>query len=143
MKFYVAIASALAARNNCEDRQMFDVAHEWRDYIDYVVARHAPRGSGFDNGTTLNADCTRIGGRAPQRLVFDTAFHHMHESGVYDGWTHHQVWVYPWFDGLDIRITGRDRADIKDYIAEIFHTLASEEVLTFGEWREQRRKNHG
>jgi hypothetical protein len=135
MKFYVAIASAIAARNHCNERGLFELAGEWLDYIQALVKAHAPSGSGFDNGTHLDVDNTQIGGNKPQRLVFDVPFHHMNEHGYYDGWTHHQVWVYPWFDGFSVRVTGRDRNSIKDFIADTFSLLGNVEVLSLHEWR--------
>lgn len=135
MKFFIAIASAIAAKNACEERGNFEMSREWDDYISDAIKLHAPSGSGFDRGTTLNTDASAIGGRKPQRLVFDTAFHHMTEHGMYDGWTEHQVWVYPWFDGFDIRITGRNRNDIKDYIGDVFHALSQNNVMTLADWR--------
>ena len=52
----------------------------------HLVAMNLPCGSGFDNGTNLDFDKSH-----QNRLVFTTAFHHMDESGMYDGWTEHEV----------------------------------------------------
>jgi hypothetical protein len=50
----------------------------------------------------------------------------MDEHGCYDGWTHHKVIVKAsLWAGIDIRVTGRDRNQIKEYIAEQFNSLAS------------------
>jgi hypothetical protein len=138
MKFYVAIASAIAARNHCEERRLLELAREWDDYIDALVEAHAPNGAGFDNGTYLNVDKTQIGGNKPQRLVFDVSFRHMSEHGYYTHRTHHEVWVYPWFDGFTVRITGRDNNFIKDLIADTFSSLGNVEVMSMHGWRAQR-----
>ena len=61
-----------------------------------------------------------------QKLVFDTAFHHMNDHGYYVGWTEHRVTVRPSFYGLDIKVSGWNRNDIKDYIAECFDHVLSE-----------------
>jgi hypothetical protein len=135
MKFYVAIASAIAARNHCEERGLTELFNEWTEYMADIIHEHVPSGSGFDSGTGLNPDATSIGGNKPQRLVFNTSFHHMSEHGFYDGWTHHQVWVYPWFDGFSVRVTGRGRNSIKDLIADTFSLLGNVEVLSLHEWR--------
>ena len=49
----------------------------------------------------------------------------MNEHGFYAGWTKHMVTVRPSLAfGLDVRIGGRDRNAIKDYLAEVFlHAL--------------------
>lgn len=122
--FYAAIASALEARANCERSGN----HEWfarhTERIESLVREHAPSGSGFDSGTDFAFDASR-----PGRLVFDTSFHHMDENGFYDGWTSHRVAIVPTFEGIDVAsITGRDRNDIKEYIADCFSALADIEV---------------
>lgn len=93
---------------------------EIEDILTALVKEHMPSGSGFDNGTTL-IDAASSGAK----LVFATAFHHMNEHGMYDGWTTHTVIVTPAFDGFDLRVTGRNRNDIKDYIADAFHAALS------------------
>jgi hypothetical protein len=83
-----------------------------------------PSGSGFDNGSTINLKESR-----PDRLVIDTAFHHMDEHGYYDGWTEHKVIVTPSLQwGYVLRVTGRNRNWIKDYIYEVFDCIKYEEV---------------
>jgi hypothetical protein len=44
----------------------------------------------------------------------------MNDTGYYDGWTEHTVTVTPSFSGINIRVSGRNRNDIKDYIHETF-----------------------
>jgi len=82
----------------------------------------APSGSGFDNGTIVDK------GRGGA-LEFRTAFHHMDDAGYYDGWTHHVVRVKPslaW--GFNLTVSGPNRNEIKDYIADVFDTWLNEEV---------------
>ena len=62
------------------------------------------------------------------KLVFETSFHHMSEHGYYTKWTDHTVTVRPAFQGLDIRVSGRNHGDIKDYIAECFYCCLTENV---------------
>ena len=88
----------------------------------------APSGSGFDAGTTLNEEKS-----TQNRLVFDTAFHHMDDHGGYDGWTEHQVIVTPdLIVGFDVRVTGKNKRDIKDYIGDVFRAWLDEESAV--EW---------
>ena len=49
----------------------------------------------------------------------------MNEYGAYVGWTEHDVIVTPAFDGFNLRVTGRDRNQIKEYIGDVFHTWLS------------------
>jgi len=83
----------------------------------------APSGSGIDDGTKLDDTSTA------NKLVFNTGFHHMNENGYYDGWTDHQVIVTPSLAyGFDMRITGRDRNDIKDYLYEVYDCWLRSEI---------------
>jgi hypothetical protein len=94
----------------------------WTPVLDEINAR-LPRGSGFDSGSEfLPEDSKR------NRLVFKTSFHHMNDSGMYDGWTEHNVIVTPTFGGFDIRVTGVNRNEIKEYIADMFQECLSDYV---------------
>jgi hypothetical protein len=115
---YKQIAESLQALRNCE--AALDKS-DWRDVhkarIERLVYLHMPGGSGFDNGTKLDFDSS-----TPEKLVFNTAFHHMDDSG-YIGWTDHRVIVTPSLAfEINLRITGRNRRDVKDFIHECFAT---------------------
>lgn len=110
---YVLLASALDAKKRCDNLEWFE---RWDDRISHLVRKHMPSGSGFDSGTTLDEDRSTA-----DRLVFATSFHHMNEAGGYAGWTEHTVTVRPsLIHGFHLTIGGRNRNDIKDYIAEVF-----------------------
>lgn len=136
--FYRVLASALQTRAHCQEQAnpvmpnsayFAKLAEEWKGYISYLMRNHAPSGSGFDHGTQLDASSKDTS------LRFLVSFHHMNEGGFYDGWTSHGVIVTPAFDGIRIAVKGRDRNQIKDFIADTFHLLAAQVVPTFAEWR--------
>ena len=115
-------ALALRALHNC--RKM-DVDSEWESIwesrLETELANLLPSGSGFDCGTKLDIEASK-----PNRLVFITSFHHMDEYGGYDGWTEHKIIVTPSLVyGFELKVTGNDRDDIKDYIAEVMHGALS------------------
>jgi len=84
----------------------------------------APSGSGFDNGTQFDFQRSKR-----NRLVFNTAYHHMNESGMYDGWTHHDVIITADLRfGCSIRMSGQDRNDFKSYAHEVFDVWITEEI---------------
>lgn len=124
MKLYQWLAQRLAQIENLENSNMAVVTpEEVREQVDAKVKELMPSGSGFDKGTELDWERS-----TKQRLVFNTAFHHMDEHGGYDGWTHHDIWVNPdlCFD-FTLRITGVDRNQIKDLIHENFnHALLTD-----------------
>ena len=93
--------------------------------IQEIMGNHLPHGSGFDSGCKLNLDESK-----PERLVIDTGFHHMDEMGGYDKWTEHQVIVTPsLWRGFNLRITGRNYRDIKEYMYEMFDYALHREIV--------------
>jgi hypothetical protein len=124
MKLYRQLASLVAARLNC----MASGNDEWRcrheAMIELLAKEYLPRGSGFDNGTTVDLEQSK-----PNKLVLQTAFHHMDENGYYDGWTDHTVTVTADLQfGFDLKLNGRNRNDINDYIGQTFTHVLDDEV---------------
>jgi hypothetical protein len=80
------------------------------------LAEKFPYGSGFNNGCSI--DLEKSNG---EKIVIKTAFHHMDENGYYDGWTEHTVIITPSLQyGFNVKVTGKNKNQIKDYIFEIF-----------------------
>jgi hypothetical protein len=123
------LASVVQARLHC----IASGNAEWRMRHEATIRQVAhdflQSGSGFDGGTTV--DLERSTG---DKLVLLTAFHHMTDGGTYDGWTEHTVTVTPSFDGVTVRVSGRNRNGIKDYIAETFGYDLRVEI----QWSEER-----
>lgn len=120
---YSELASKVDARKRCADSK-----NEWLDKltesIESLVKQHMPHGSGFDSGTTIDLDASH-----GDKLVFHTSFHHMNDAGYYDGWTEHTVTVTPSLQHKYlIRISGRNRNEIKDLIHESFNVALSTDV---------------
>jgi len=115
---YQALAINLAALARCEagtNPAWAEWADRYRDHIDTLVEQ-LPSGSGIDNGTKLLIEQS-----TPNKLVFQADYHHMDQHGYYAGWTEHKVIVQASLEyGFDIRITGRDRNHIKEYLHETF-----------------------
>jgi len=119
-KFYQDVAQTFNAYNNC----IKSGNKEWEDRhannLEDLVKKYLPRGSGFDNGTKFNWDESK-----DNKLVFDTAFHHMDENGYYDGWTEHKIIITPdLMNDFNIKITGKNRNNIKEYINSCFSDFA-------------------
>lgn len=122
MKVYTELARAVGSRLRCIEKGNDEWKVKWTDTIDALLSEF-PHGSGFDNGTKLDDSSTG------ERLIFNTAFHHMNDNGMYNGWTEHQVIVTPSLEmGFRLKVSGRDRNEIKDYIAECFDACLSAEV---------------
>jgi hypothetical protein len=121
---YSELASTVDALHTCKTKP--EQYGEWigrhAENIGKLVSEYMPSGSGFDCGTKMDL----IESHA-EKLVFNTGFHHMNDGGYYDGWTEHTVTVTPSFSGFNLRVSGRNRNEIKDYIHEMFsHALRTE-----------------
>lgn len=116
------ISSRLVAIRNCEQSNNQEWLERHSATLKDLIAE-LPGGSGIDCGTKLDRDASH-----GEKLVLLTSFHHMNENGMYDGWTEHKVIVTPSFSGLDIRITGRDRNEIKEYLHEVYYIALSASV---------------
>ena len=112
-----SIARKFTAYQNCIKTENTEWLATHAGHIEELVDKYLPHGSGFDSGTTFDFVASK-----PNRLVFFTSYHHMNDGGYYDGWTYHNVVVTPdLVSGFDLRVTGRDKRDIKDYIGEFFY----------------------
>jgi len=92
---------------------------EWYDKHDATlnnISKHyLPSGSGIDAGCTINIDESN-----ENKIVINFSFHHMDENGFYDGWTDHKVICKPSFDGFNLRITGKNKNGVKEYLYDTF-----------------------
>lgn len=123
MKTYRRLSNLISARANCIKAGNLDWAEKHEAAI-RAIEEALPYGSGFDSGTTISLIHSD-----PEKLVFYTAFHHMNENGMYDGWTDHTVTVKPsLMYGYRVGISGKNRNDIKVYIAEVFSDALEEEI---------------
>jgi len=88
----------------------------WNDILD-DIEENLPSGSGFDCGTKIDRERS-----TSERIILSTSFHHMNDVGMYDGWTEHEIRIVPsLFLGFEIKVGGRDRNQIKEYIADTFY----------------------
>lgn len=110
-----ALSRAIVSGRNAEASGNTVWVGKWRKRIADIMDG-APYGSGFDNGTPLGNSHKQ----SDRRLTFVTSFHHMSEHGFYTEWTEHLVTIEATFNGLGVKVSGRNRNDIKDYIAEVF-----------------------
>lgn len=122
-KLYREIASILNAIDNCRKSGNTTWLEKHEDSLK-TLCDFLPSGSGIDCGTILNRDKS-----TSEKLVFDFSYHHMNEYGMYDGWTEHTLTIRPSLQfGIDIRISGRDRNQIKEYLYETYSYALQSEV---------------
>jgi hypothetical protein len=119
---YQEIAAMLTAIANCERANNAEWKAKHKQTLAAIMRDTAPSGSGIDCGTKILADST------PDKLIFFVEYHHMNESGMYDGWTEHRITVTPSLQfGFNLKISGRDRNGIKEYLGDVYHAWLSEE----------------
>jgi hypothetical protein len=121
-KLYQVLARTIQARQNCNIINPIPETREWfvkhSGHVCKLVSEHMPSGSGFDNGTKIDLDASHV-----NKIVLHTSYRHRAIDP--DEWTEHIVTVTPDLaSGFTLRVSGRNRNDIKDYIAETFaHAL--------------------
>jgi len=121
MNIITRISRCLDALKRCEDTGNEEWVKRHRSALEDLASR-LPSGSGFDAGTTIDTERSKT-----DRIVLATSFHHMDEHGCYEGWSEHEIIVTPSLtSGFDLRVTGRNRNDIKEYIGEVFHSALGE-----------------
>lgn len=90
----------------------------------YKLGQMLPSGSGIDSGCKIDVE-----GSSSKKVVINFSFHHLNTDGYYDGWTDHKLIVTPrLWNNFDMKITGRDRNYIKDYLYDLFDSVLREEV---------------
>lgn len=119
---YQFIAECLTALPNAENSGNHGLVDRWKAALAQCDGM-LPRGDGFDNGSVIvkaESDGNKI--------VIATSYHHV-ENGYYDGWTEHRVTVRPSLaHGIDLSVSGRDRNEVKGYIAETFGVCLRREI---------------
>jgi len=81
-----------------------------------------PSGSGIDNGT-------RVTDVSAARVKLECSYHHMNDTGHYDGWTEHVIRVTPTFAGIDVKVSGPDRNGVRDYLGDVYHHALTHPVI--------------
>ena len=129
---YKELSSAIQARKNCEQAGNAEWYVKHSETIEQLIADFMPSGSGWDCGTKID-----LGASHADKIVLYGEFHHMNENGMYDGWTAHVVTVTPsLLNDFNIRISGRDRNDIKDYLHEMFDACLRQAIV----WSEEKQR---
>lgn len=130
---YQILATALEARVNCiaSNNQEWKVRHE--EKIRQIAKDFLPSGAGVDSGCAVVL-CDMAWN---ERIVICFSFNHMNEDGFYMGWTEHTCTVVPSLaNGFSLRISGRDRNDVKEYLHDVFYSA----LTALAEWDEENRR---
>ena len=118
---YKLFAEAIGAYKRSETGEYGNWLAIWENRLKTLEGL-MPSGSGIDCGTKLDLDAS-----SEDRLVFNVSFHHMNDVGYYDGWTEHEIVVTGSLAfGIALKLSGRDRNQIKDYLYEVYDVALKE-----------------
>lgn len=83
-------------------------------------------------GNGIEKECVILLKSTEKRIVIDTAYWHPNDSYETSRWTDHQIVITPSFEGeINIRITGKNENNVKDYLHHIFHEALMKEYVVF------------
>lgn len=123
MKNYQKLAKRFNAIQNCIESENREWLDKHAEAIEDIMTT-APSGSGIDTGIAIDLEKS-----TEDRIILSTAYHHMNESGMYNGWTEHNVYITPSLAfEFNLRITGTDRNEIKEYLHQVIYDWLTEEV---------------
>lgn len=122
MKYIEVLSGKIEAYHNCVKSDNVEWASKHREWISSFEKYSLPHGSGIDGNNTIElSECSS------KKIVIYTEYHHMDEFGGYDGWTEHKITITPAFNGFDMKISGRDKNMIKEYLLDIFSESLNDE----------------
>ena len=114
MKLYQKIARVVSQKNTSLNVIEKELA---------LLQELLPIGNGIETGCVISLKSTK------KRIVIDTINWHPNYS---DKLTKHQVVITPSFEGeINIRITGKNEDNIKEYLHDIFREALMKEYLVF------------
>jgi hypothetical protein len=122
-KLYRKIASTVQAYKNCvasgnktwEEKHLENI----ESYNDEL-----PSGSGFDSGSKIDVEKS-----TSEKIVINTSYHFMNDSGFYDGWEDYTLIVKPsLLSDFTLDIKGKNKREIKDYMYETFQYILTQDV---------------
>ncbi len=115
--------------DNCTESGNTEWLERSRAKLKQLARDFLPSGSGIDTGTFVREI-------SDDKIVMECGFHHMTDNG-YDGWTEHRITARRGFYlGITIQVSGRDRNEVKDHLAEVYQYALSRTV----EWSEEKQR---
>jgi hypothetical protein len=116
-KLITRIYRSLQALRSNQKINNVEWIEKWSELNNYL-----PDGSGFDAGCEIDVENSN-----ETKIIILFSFHHLNENGYYEGWTDHKLTCRPTFDGIDMKISGPNKNQIKDYLYDTFDYILNEE----------------
>jgi hypothetical protein len=123
MKVYQEIAQAIRVIKG-----KGKMAEAWECYLDDIMENCLPRGSGIDNGNSINIERSNS-----ERIVIESGYHCMNGNGYYCGWYEYTVIITPSLQfKFDMKIKGRngsrDTIDVRDNLYDRYRFALSSDI---------------
>lgn len=117
------IYRVLQARENCKkDATKLDWFNN-HDFTLYQIERnYLPHGSGINSGCTIEREFKK------DCVILHVPYHNMDENGYYCGWSDFKIVCKPEFDGISLKIIGKDKYFVKDYLYDLFNNCLTEMI---------------
>ena len=122
-KVIARVYRLIQAKNSCIISKNFEWVEKHKNVLSEIAEKYLPHGSGINSGCKIDLQKSN-----ENKIVITFGFHHMDKNGFYCGWTSHKLICRPSFDGIDLKITGRDKNGIKEYLYEIFDYSLNNEI---------------
>lgn len=120
-----AVAMVISAIKNCQKTHNTEWEQSHTEKLESLVSEYLPHGSGLDGIVEVDIEKS-----TENKIIINVEYHHMDQMGGYDGWTNHSLICTPSFiHGVDIRVTGKDRNQIKEYLVDLFSEHLLKEVV--------------
>lgn len=124
---YKELSSLIQARNTCNTSNNQEWFKKHTETIHRLTTAHLPQGWSIELDRAIGTG-TELVSHA-DKLVFEGSYHHMNDVGYWDGWTDHIIVLTPsLLSDFNLRISGRNRNEIKDFLHDIFDTAMREDV---------------
>lgn len=115
MKLYQKIARVASQKDARMERIRFD-----------MLEKLLPIGNGIEKECEISLKSTK------KRIVIDTAYRHPNDSYETSRLTNHQIIITPSFEEeINIRVTGKNVDNIKEYLHEVFREALMKEYEVF------------
>ncbi len=123
-KVYEEMAQILTAIENCKKSNNETWLSRYQENLEQIIEDFLPHGSGIDSGVKISEKAKS------NKIVLEFGYHHMNENGFYNGWTYHELIITPNLAfGYDVRMTGPDKSNVKDYLYEAFDYALTQEIV--------------
>ena len=121
----MTVFNAIAQNLNGFSMMSEDFRDKREAVLEIIQKECLPSGSGIDSGCRITVKDLATRGRESFEITF--GFHFMDEYGYYDGWEDYRLVVRPsLLTLLDLKIVGKNRNDIKDYLYDTFDSALRE-----------------